>query len=558
MRDSILNPSLRTRGEVGSGVFSSHRTPKKDRSPNRSPSTERGVAALLIALLLAGCAVDQKAEVAQYRKELDRAVPLPSNQEPANGPFRLIQAMALANQNDEALGLRGEDYIQALINKSRAVANFLPTVSFAPNYTVEDRPTGSASSGTGPAGTGIGSGNTAGGTGSSGTASVASGGFAGHGNLNTRFEAPVVGNINLFRGGQDIANLKVADFTIEQRRQLLLDTQQTVMINVAQVFYQVLRSEKQVEVLRNSLKVQDARVRDVEGQLANGLSTKLAVAQARSQAGATRATLSQAEGDVSNGRLQLANLVGTPGVTTPLADDLRVPDQRPPVAEIEADAVAQRQDLLAAQSQLRAARAAVDAAVAEYYPSISLNVSGFLYREFYGDASKWAAVFQGNLPIFSAGLIRADVRAAWSRLRQAALNESSVRRQAITDVEQSYQNLLTAERRLRDLQDEVAAADEALKQAQSALTNSLAIELDVLTAQDQLLNAELALASAQFDRSIFYLDLLRATGDLPKRLNMTLPTPPGYPKMPQTSGEAVLIKTSDQAHHTPATTRPAQ
>ena len=58
------------------------------------------------------------------------------------------------------------------------------------------------------------------------------------------------------------------------------------------------------------------------------------------------------------------------------------------------------------------------------------------------------------------------------------------------------------------------AADEALRQAQAQFANGLAILLDVLTAQDQLLSAQLQLTSARFDRSVFYLNLLRADGQL--------------------------------------------
>jgi outer membrane protein TolC len=123
-------------------------------------------------------------------------------------------------------------------------------------------------------------------------------------------------------------------------------------------------------------------------------------------------------------------------------------------------------------------------------------------------------VLTANLPIFSAGLIEADVRTAWSRLRQAALYESLVRRQALNDVRVAYENLATADRRLREYEEQAATSREALEQARNALANNLAINLDVLVAQDQLLNSELLLTGAQFDRTVFYLDLVRATGRL--------------------------------------------
>jgi outer membrane protein TolC len=469
--------------------------------PHAGPHLARAQVVPLAALLLvAGCAVDQRKEVAKYRRILDSAVPAPA---PTTQPHALTlgRAMAIANQNDETLGLSGENYLQALIARSRAVAAFLPTVSLQPNFTIAQKPGPNASASPASGGTSVG-------------VSSGGGGFRTHGDTQTRFEAPVVGSINLFNGFGDVANLRASEMTIEQRRQALLDAQQTVLLNVAQVFYQALRSERQAEQLRNSLKVQQARVADQQDRLKNGLATQLEVAQSQAQAAATAALLAQAEGDVVTGRSTLAFVVGVPSVVEVLVDDLTVPDRRPTESDFEARALARRHDLLAARAQVAAARHSVDVAISQYYPSVTLDVAGFLSREFYSDASKWDAVLAANIPIFTAGLIRADVRDAWSRLRQAALTESRVRRQALEGVQTSYQNVLTSERRIRELQEEVRAADEALRQAQAQFANGLAILLDVLTAQDQLLSAQLQLTSARFDRSVFYLSLLRASGRL--------------------------------------------
>src|SRR5262249_49730162 len=144
-------------------------------------------------------------------------------------------------------------------------------------------------------------------------------------------------------------------------------------------------------------------------QFNNGLAIKLSVAQSRAQVDATRVALIQAESDVRNGRSTLALVVGVPHVDGPLSDGFTAPAHNSPEPDFEAVAVATRQALTAARHAITAARAAVDVAFAQYYPSVSLNVSGFLYREFFSDASKWNAILAANLPIFSAGIIEADV-----------------------------------------------------------------------------------------------------------------------------------------------------
>jgi outer membrane protein TolC len=464
------------------------------------------ILALCVVMLgITGCAVDQQKERNLYRSVLDAHLPAPKPYV-ADAPLSLREALLLANRNNEQLAMRGEDFVQALIAKNRVAAAFLPTVSFQPNYTIEQRAREDGGTSTGPGGTGLGFNNTSSTSGGSG--------FRNSGQIAHRLEAPVVGSMNLFRGFGDVANLASAEAVAAERREELLDAQATILINVSQVYYQVLRSEQAVEVIRNSLRVQEARLADVTQQFKNGLAIQLTVAQTRAQVDATRVTLIQAESDVRNGRIALALLIGVNEVQGRLEEDITAPpaEARPTQAELERLALETRQDARAAAAAVAAAKQAVQVAIAQYYPSVSLNVTGFLYREFYADASKWSAILTANIPIFSAGIIEADVRNAWSRLRQAALFESYVHRQVLRDVRQAYENLKTADQRISQLQDQVKASEDAYVQAVNAFQNQLAINLDVQVALDQLLNSQLQLASAEFDRTVFWLDLVRSTG----------------------------------------------
>jgi len=482
--------------------------PQQHDRQHRLSGTLAAVLAISSAIGLVGC-VNQKKEVQTWRDVVDEGLKTPAPY--VNGqPLSLTRAMALANHDNEQIGLSGENYLQAIINKNRAVANFLPTVSFQPSYTLEQRPSGNGS-GNPPA------------SGSVTPSVTAPAGFAGTGDAVHRFEAPVVGSMNIYQATA-VPNLKAAEQTIIQYRQLLKDAQATLLLNVAQAYFQVLVSQQQVDVLQNSLRVQQARVRDVQGKFDNHLALALELSQAKAQAAGTSAELTQAQTDVQNGRATLALLINVPQVNGPLCNDVKVPAKLKPLVEYQQQAAATREDLRAAQTALKVARFQVDAAIAEYYPSVTLNVAGFLYRENFSDATKWDAILQGNLPIFSAGIIEADVRDAWSRLRQAALTESYLRRTIDHDVAVAYQNVVGTVARISDLAAQVQAAADALAQSQQQLDNGLAVPLDVLNAQDVLLNAQLNYTSTQLDRDVFYLDLLRASGQLTPQITQSWPT----------------------------------
>ena len=314
----------------------------------------------LMVLALAGGCVNQQKEIKTYRDILDQhnAKPAPLQ---AGETLTLSRALALANADNEQLAVQGEDYLQSLINKSRVVSTFLPTVSLQPSFAIQ-QPSNLSQ---GVLGVSVPPDQLA-----------KNEGYVKRGNTWQRFQAPAVGSMNLAYNNVD--NLAAAEQNIQQQHQLLIDAQSTVLLNVAQTYYQILLSEQQVAVLRESLITQEARVRDVEGRYANHLALALEVSQTIGEAAATRVSLTQALSDVRNGRRALAILIAVAAVDGPLADDTAVPDHLSPMEYYVGEAVSHRNDLLAAEAGVRSARAQVDAAIAEYYPSVSLNVEGFM------------------------------------------------------------------------------------------------------------------------------------------------------------------------------------
>ncbi len=459
----------------------------------RAGSNPQRILLLLLScalLILPACKIDQEKEVASYRDILDQNATRPAESQPADQPLiralSLDEALFLANQNNEQLGLKGEEYVQALIAKNRAVSNFLPTVALQPSYALH---------GNNPA---LGALRTS--------------------DSDQRFQMPINGSVNVFNGGRDISNVQSAEKVIAQRKDLLLDLQSSVLLNVAQVYYQVLRSERQVSVLTDSLALQRARLTDVTARFNNGLATRLDVSQSQSQMDATAVTLTRASNDVDTGRSLLARLIGVHSITGSLSDTYDVPLAIPGVQTFEAKALLDRMDIKAAREAIDAARLNVDAAFAQYYPSVSLNAAAFMYPDLFTDATHWNALLVANIPIFTAGIIHADVRNAWSKYRQALLSDVGTKREVIKSVQTAHFNLTSSRKVIQGLQSQVAAATESYDLSRKAYANGLAINLDVLAAQDALLSAQLQLASAQFDQTVFYLTLLRAAGNFDQQI----------------------------------------
>ena len=157
----------------------------------------------------------------------------------------------------------------------------------------------------------------------------------------------------------------------------------------------------------------------------------------------------------------------------------------------------------------------------------------------------WEGLFSGNIPIFTAGIVDANVRTAWSQLRQAWLADQRNRRTVSEQVRTACKNLKGSKLRIVDLRVEVSAARDALEQAQFSYNAGLATNLDVLTAQDQLRSSQLALATERLNFKLFYIQLLRSEGRLPRPVSPEAPanvptsepsdeelTTPSLPQMP--------------------------
>lgn len=442
------------------------------------------VLCLAVASLMAGCEVDQNREVAQYRAVLDigptsrpatPATTQPATR-PADQPLGLVEAMLMTNAVNEKLAGQGETYLQAIINRSRAVSAFLPTVTGQAAY-----------------------------------------GMAGehfpNQNLAT-FDMDALGTINLFNGFRDVATLKIADLTIEQQKYLLLDVQASLLLNVVQSYFQVMQLEAQTTVLEKALAVQEEGVREVQGRLKAGLARTLDVAQSQAQTAATQVQLLNTRASARNARAGLAFLIGLPSADMPLKEEsLREVPYKSREEAVQLG-LSTRNDLIAAGKARQAARQGVEVAFGQYYPSVSVNLRYFLEKQSTPANENWDSLISLNVPLFSAGLIHADVRQAWSQYRQATLFESLLYRQITQDVNVAFWNYYTSVERIVELQKQVDAAKLGFTQSEQSYKAGLATNLERLTSQQQYLNSELELTSELYKRRVYAAELARAVGQL--------------------------------------------
>lgn len=456
----------------------------------RSP---RGwMAGLMLLLLISGCAVNQTRDQQIYRRVLDTGKSGPAAPFHPDSPLSLQEALLLANAHNEQLAIAGEDYLQKLIDKDRAFAAFLPTISFVPAFMRQSK-----------------------------TALAADNPLISEFVPDRTTDLPLKADLHL-NPLYTVPALQAAGAYARMQRALLLDRQAILLLDVAKTYFQVLHAEEQVSVLRSSVKVGRQRLADMRVKEKAGITRPVDVALTETELARTHNSLILAERDAKNSRAMLALLIGASEVRGPLTDGLAVPPKEWQLAPLLPVAEAQRKDLIATHEQVATAAAALKAAWGEYFPSVSLNLSYYLSRDTFPNDVDWTSLIKIKVPLFSAGLIHADVRTAYSRLRQARFAEGYLRRQVLKDLRVAVENLNGDTKRIAQHTIEVKAAREGVHQAKAAFEAGKGTNLQWLVAREKLLEAQLSSTTTRFNRNVDYLQLLRASGELTPQLTVSL------------------------------------
>lgn len=437
----------------------------------------RAVVVVLMAVLsfaIGGCAPTPRDDSPKYRQILNANTTAIDFAE--GEPLSLAMALAIANRTNETLAIEGEAYLRTIDDKRRTLSSILPSAMFSPTYSVREQSSG--------------------------------------GGYDADLDLPIDAELVLFDGNQNLNAYWRDVYLIERQRDRLLEAQEQLLFDVIDVYYGILRAEAQVDVLQESLKVQGERLRDVEGRQRAGTARPLDVSQTQAQFAATRVQLVEAQRQVGDGRSALAYLLDRPVQESALTDGFTPGDATPPIEMLMSAARQYRSELAAAERSIAAAERDVKVAIGEYYPRVAIDLSAFLYRESVPDARTWESLLSVSFPLFSGGRIDANVRTAWSFLREAQLVLSQSTRRVMREVDQAVRDLNASREREAQLKIQLQAASDAFAQADASYKAGLATNLERVTAQDQMLQAQLALATEVIDQKTIRLSLLRAIGSL--------------------------------------------
>jgi len=222
------------------------------------------------------------------------------------------------------------------------------------------------------------------------------------------------------------------------------------------------------------------------------------------------APLSLLHASISAQKDRLALLVGRNPSTweLDLPADSSLPIAADPGGDLPVEWIGRRPDLRVAQQRVAAAGANVAAALAEYYPRISLSAAlgqdASNYSNLGASKSSYAQTFVGlRWRLFDFGRIDAEVKVAQGKQKEALLAYRAAVLRACADVETSFAQLAAVRERLRHLEEEGKAIRLVAQSVQQSVKAGTA-------SQDDALGVESTVARSDFDVLAARRDLARA------------------------------------------------
>jgi outer membrane protein len=333
------------------------------------------------------------------------------------------------------------------------------------------------------------------------------------------------------RGGERDRSRQVrrqAEAQVLSARATLRVTEQTVLLNAATAYMNLLRDTAILELQRRNVEVLQEQLRQTRDRFNVGEVTRTDVAQSESRLAAGRSQVLSAEATYKASAATYRQVIGVnPGTLsagTPV--DRFSPPNLPGAVSL---ATATHPAVATAQYNVDVAVQAVKAAESSLYPTATVTGS---YTKNWGAVgslnvieSYTASVLgQLTIPIYQGGAEYSLVRQAKETLGQRRLDLDVARDQVRQNTVQSWGQLEAAKATVDSTQAQVQAAEIALNGVREEARVGQRTTLDVLNAQQELVNARVALVGAQRDRVVASYTLLAATGHLaPEVLGLRVP-----------------------------------
>ncbi len=314
------------------------------------------------------------------------------------------------------------------------------------------------------------------------------------------------------------------DENVNRGRANLLATQfakSTVMWSlsslVAGQYFTLSSLDTQLAVNHENQVIATKSIDLAKARLAGGIASRLDVLQAQSQLDELQSQAINLKRLRALSLHQLQLLTGNLSLTLPPQDILAFADTPAPVAGMPSVLLANRPDIQEAEQLLQASHANMALAKAALYPSISLTgqlgAQSLELSDLLRPNSRiWTLGVSFNLPIFTNGKLKAEVRQATAQQQEQLANYIAAVRTAFTEVSDALENVSAYRDSLALAEVQRSRATDMLTIAENRYKEGYSDYLAVLEAQRNHHDVTLSFVQSRQNVMLATIDLFKALG----------------------------------------------
>lgn len=300
----------------------------------------------------------------------------------------------------------------------------------------------------------------------------------------------------IYQGGRVRALKRQANSGILAAREGLRNAEQALLVSAATAYVDVIRDEETARIRRNNVSVLARQEQAARDRFDVGEGTLTDIAQSQSRLASSNIGLAQADAQLASSRAAYERSVGHPPVDLQPVPEFVLPAS---VYDAQRIGIDNNPQLLAIRFNREAALAGRDVAAAAGKPTFSLNGSFANQRgQINGitEADSASLTAQLRIPLYSGGANKSRVRQAMNtveRLSYEALDAEDAIKQTVAQI---WAQLTAARRSLKASEQQVKAAEVAFEGVTLEQQVGTRDTLDVLNAEQELLNAKLSVVNA--------------------------------------------------------------
>ena len=326
----------------------------------------------------------------------------------------------------------------------------------------------------------------------------------------------------IFRGGRTFAEVSRAKALDRAGRALLTDVEQQVLLAAVTAYMDVVRDTAIVDLNQHNVEALRKQLDATKKQFEVGELTRTDVAQSQARLSGAEAGLVTAQGQLAISRANFLRVIGRAPESLDTASPL---PSLPGTADDALNAALKlNPGLIAAQENEHAADYAVDDTAGAMLPQLSV-VGQYQYsRDSFstgigsssgaGTIRSTAVLGELTVPIYQGGADQAGLRQAKQLHSQAQLDAVNAERLTREGVSAAWEAFRSAKSAIDSNQASVKANELAFEGVSKEQQVGSRTILDVLNAEQELLNSQVAVVSSERDAEVAAYQLLAATGQL--------------------------------------------